>query len=247
MKTTRFPALLGIIALTIALASASLVAYGATGPTVSASSLVPMLKAAQDANQILLVMADESGRREYAADGSRIHRAVVSLLTKESDGTWTEVVSSNGFIGRRGLGKTREGDRKTPIGIYHFTNAFGIAEDPGCAIPYVQVDNTYYWVGDSNSQYYNRFETTKEVLPDWNNKASEHLVDYKVAYQYALALDYNAECTPGLGSAIFLHCSQNRSTGGCISVPQDDMITIMQNVQPDCLVIIDYASRITQY
>lgn len=40
--------------------------------------------------------------------------------------------------------------------------------------------------------------------------SAEHLISYPTAYRYAIALNYNTACTPGAGSAIFLHCS----TGG---------------------------------
>ena len=35
--------------------------------------------------------------------------------------------------------------------------------------------------------------------------------------------------------------------GGCISVPEDQMITILKNVQPGCQTIIDSASELKNY
>ena len=35
--------------------------------------------------------------------------------------------------------------------------------------------------------------------------------------------------------------------GGCISVPEDQMITILKNVQPGCQIIIDSASELKNY
>ena len=54
-------------------------------------------------------------------------------------------------------------------------------------------------------------------------------------------MSYNADGTPGLGSAIFLHCLGpfKPYTGGCIAIPQDQMIKVMQNVREDCVVVID--------
>ena len=62
--------------------------------------------------------------------------AWISLHEKEEDGTWQMIMTTPGFIGKAGLGKTKEGDAKTPVGTFAFNAAFGIAEDPGCAIPY---------------------------------------------------------------------------------------------------------------
>ena len=57
----------------------------------------------------------------------------------------------------------------------------------------------------------------------------------------ALNLSYNEEGTPGLGSAIFLHCLGpfKPYTGGCVAIPEDQMLVVMQNVRPDCVVVID--------
>ena len=74
--------------------------------------------------------------------------AYVSMHVKDENGVWKQIMTTPGFIGKFGLGKTREGDGMTPVGTFGFNCAFGIAEDPGCAIPYVQVDEDSYWSGD---------------------------------------------------------------------------------------------------
>jgi L,D-peptidoglycan transpeptidase YkuD (ErfK/YbiS/YcfS/YnhG family) len=77
--------------------------------------------------------------------------------------------------------------------------------------------------------------------PDLDTENSEHIVDYDREYQYCLNISYNEEGTPGLGSAIFLHCMGpfKPYTGGCVALPKDQMIKVMQNVQTDCVVVID--------
>ena len=113
-----------------------------------------------------------------------------------------------GLIGKNGLGKTREGDEKTPVGVFHFNRAFGIGDDPGCAIPYVKVDNDTYWSGDPRDGYhYNELVNIKD-LPgdDLAIGGSEHIIDSPNCYQYCLNISYNEEGTPGLGFAIFMHC-----------------------------------------
>jgi L,D-peptidoglycan transpeptidase YkuD (ErfK/YbiS/YcfS/YnhG family) len=66
--------------------------------------------------------------------------AWISMHEKEKDGRWHQIMTTPGFIGREGLGKEKEGDWKSPAGTFRFNKAFGIAPDPGCAIPYTQVD-----------------------------------------------------------------------------------------------------------
>lgn len=170
--------------------------------------------------------------------------ATVSLHNKNDDGSWYQVFSTNGKIGRNGLGKTREGDKKTPVGMYSFTKAFGNAPDPGCTIGYTQMDSSYYWVDDNNSAYYNQLVSVNNVGCDWNS--AEHISDIGV-YKYTLAVNYNAGCTPGLGSAIFFHCSSGKATAGCIAIPESNMIQLMQNLRGDCIIIIDSTNNVYNY
>ncbi len=168
--------------------------------------------------------------------------AWVSMHEKDQDGNWQLLMSTPGFIGKAGLEKTMEGDAKTPVGTFRFTESFGIAEDPGCAIPYKQMDENYYWSGDVRpGMKYNQMVDIRE-LPDLDRDASEHIVDYDPQYIYAMNISYNEEGTPGLGSAIFLHCFGDRKpyTGGCVALPLEQMRFVMQNVRPDCVVVIDY-------
>ena len=115
--------------------------------------------------------------------------------------------------------------------------AFGIAADPGCALPYLQVDDDIYWSGDPD-YHYNEMVNINDyaglVMDD-----SEHIVDYEYQYQYCLNISYNAEGTPGLGSAIFLHCFGTKPyTGGCVAIPEADMKRFLTLVKPDCRIAI---------
>lgn len=195
------------------------------------SSWVADLDLAETASQMIIV----------AADGSN---ATVSMHNKEEDGTWVELLSTAGKIGRNGIGKTKEGDGKTPTGVYRFLFGFGNMPDPGCGLGYTQVDDSYYWVDDSDSAYYNQFVSTNEVTKDWDS--AEYIAGVKSSYNYVLALDYNVDCVPGVGSAIFMHCTPT-SGAGCIAVPEDMMVEIMQNVQDGCLVVIDSVEGVKGY
>ncbi len=167
--------------------------------------------------------------------------AWVSMHEKDENGEWKMIMSTPGFIGKNGLGKTKEGDGMSPVGVFSFNRAFGIADDPGCAIPYVKADEDTYWSGDvRDGMHYNELVSIKDC-PDLNRDDSEHIVDYAYEYQYCLNISYNADGTPGAGSAIFLHCFGNRKpyTGGCVSIPMEQMLFVMQHVSPDCVVVID--------
>lgn len=175
--------------------------------------------------------------------------AYVSMHEKDENGTWKEILSTPGFIGKNGLGKTREGDAMTPKGTFHFNAAFGIAEDPGCEIPYHQVTKDDYWSGDPREGYaYNQLVSIKDYPGlDIKNKNTEHIINADPEYQYCLNISYNEECVPGVGGAIFLHCQGKIKpfTGGCVAIPEEFMKKVMQTVKPDCVIVIDYLKTLS--
>ncbi len=212
---------------------------GYAGIDVASPEWVATLDAARDARQVFVVAA-------FAPNATD---AWVSLHEKQSDGTWHMVMTTPGFIGKNGIGKTREGDGKTPVGVFRFNRAFGIADDPGCAIPYVKVDNDTYWSGDSRDGFrYNELVSLKDLPAlDIESGDSEHIIDYPYHYQYCLNISYNEDGTPGRGSAIFLHCfgPEKPFCGGCVAIPADKMLRVMQNVLPGCTVVIDSLQNIS--
>ena len=168
--------------------------------------------------------------------------ATVSMHRRAEDGSWLQILSTPGFVGKNGLcldADHVEGCGQTPIGVYHFNKAFGIAADPGCAIPYLQVDDDIYWSGDPD-YHYNEMMNINDY-PELAMDDSEHIVDYEYQYQYCLNISFNEEGTAGRGSAIFLHClgPTKPYTGGCVAIPENLMKLVMQNVREDCVVVID--------
>ena len=190
------------------------------------------LPAAKEAEQLFVV----------AGLGMDLTTATVSMHEKNAEGNWQQILSTPGYVGKNGLCLDQdhvEGCGQTPVGVYHFNKAFGIAADPGCAIPYIQVDDDTYWSGDPN-QRYNEMVDIKDY-PDLLMDDSEHIVDYEYQYQYCLNISFNEDGTPGRGSAIFLHClgPVKPYTGGCVAIPENIMKLVMQNVREDCVVVID--------
>lgn len=192
----------------------------------------------------LPVAQDKAVTQLFVVAGLGIDKttATISMHQRDEDGNWKQILSTPGFVGLNGLCQDadhREGCAQTPIGIYHFNKAFGIAVDPGCAIPYIQVDDNTYWSGDPDRQY-NQMVDIREV-PELVMDDSEHIVDYEYQYQYCLNISFNEEGTPGRGSAIFLHCfgPLKPYTGGCVALPENLMKLVMQTVREDCVVVID--------
>lgn len=187
---------------------------------------------------------DEAVRQLFIVAGIGMDKttATVSMHERDEQGDWHQILSTPGFVGKNGLCPDEEhveGCGQTPIGVYGFNRAFGIAADPGCALEYTQVDDDDYWSGDLN-EHYNEMVRLSDY-PELDMENSEHIVDYEFQYQYCLNISFNADGTPGRGSAIFLHClgPVKPWTGGCVAIPEYLMRQVMQTVREDCVVVID--------
>ena len=176
--------------------------------------------------------------------------ATVSMHERDENGAWKQILSTPAFVGKNGLCADedhKEGCGQTPMGVYKFNKAFGIADDPGCAIPYIKVDEDTYWSGDAREgMHYNEMVDIKD-FPDLQMDDSEHIMDYDYQYRYCLNISFNEDGTPGRGSAIFLHCfgPVKPYTGGCVALPENIMKIVMQRVDPDCVVVIDTLENLT--
>ena len=201
---------------------------------------VTALEAAKDENTTQLFVVAGLGMDKTTA--------TVSMHERDENGSWKQILSTPGFVGKNGLcldADHKEGCGQTPVGVYHFNKAFGIAPDPGCAIPYVQATDDTWWSGGP-SYHYNEMVDIKD-FPALARDDSEHIVDYEYQYQYCLNISFNEDGTPGRGSAIFLHCfgPLKPYTGGCVALPENIMKQVMQRVQPDCVVVIDTLERLS--
>ena len=174
------------------------------------------------------------------------HLGYLYYYIKEGN-NWSEYLVSDAHFGKNGLGKEIEGDLKTPIGVYEFNSYFGIADNPGTKLPYIKLNNSLYWDGDSNSKNYNKMVNI-ETYDDFDIAESEHLIDEILAYQYVMSINYNKDRIPHKGSAIFLHCyTENPYTAGCIAVPHSNMLKIYQKANKKAKIIIDYEENIYYY
>jgi len=188
-------------------------------------SKAALLDCANSADQIVLV--------EYKG-GSK---ATLSLHEKKS-GIWKELYSCTAYLGANGIGKTREGDKKTPTGTFNLTQPFGIKADPGANTPYTKVSKYHYWCGTSGSEYYNQLVDTRKINRA-RTSSDEYLINYKGYYNYCMFIDYNKDGKAGKGSCIFLHCTgSKKSTAGCIAVPESVMKKIICWAEPGAKIVI---------
>ena len=166
------------------------------------------------------------------------------MVTKDADGTWNEDLCTSGYVGYGGVGETTEWNRKTPRGQFSFTYAFGILPNPGTELSYTQVDDTYYWVDDVNSRYYNQSSRRRQHRkPGIPRSTSSRSIRLSLRSVPRLQSKLHSGCRfchlPALQ-----HKPADRRMHFC---PGRQMITILKNVQPGCQIIIDSANGLKNY
>jgi D-alanyl-D-alanine dipeptidase len=117
--------------------------------------------------------------------------------------------------------RKREGDGKSPAGIFALSAVFGYAPASEAAMasrsmPYVQATSTTECVDDPASTHYNSVLERTGVPVDWSS--AEHMRRDDDLYRLGVVVDHNTgPARPGAGSCIFIHIWQGPSstTAGC--------------------------------
>jgi D-alanyl-D-alanine dipeptidase len=136
----------------------------------------------------------------------------------------------------------KEGDGKSPAGIFDLGTAFGYSAQPlpGLKLPYLALTESIECVDDVKSKYYNRIVDRSAVAPDWNS--SEHMRDTGESYRWGIVVDLNGTTAssnesapePGGGSCVFLHIwrDQSHGTAGCTAMTQANLETLLTWLDP---------------
>ena len=143
---------------------------------------------------------------------------------------WAAVINPvKAVIGRKGLapkGEKREGDGRTPSGVFALRRAFGYEEEVPTGLVYQRVTERDFWIDDPGSLQYNQW-----VAGDVPRVSHEVLRRRDNLYKYAVVIEYNANpVVPGMGSAIFLHVwrGANKPTAGCVAMAEIDLLRLLQ-------------------
>lgn len=160
--------------------------------------------------------------------------AVLSALDKNR-GRWRQALGPFGaVVGRNGFalpGEKREGDGKTPSGVFPLEHAFGYAALISTAMAYRPIGDGDIWVDDPESRDYNR----------WTRKGETDGVSFEAMgrkdglYRYGIVIGYNRDpVVKGYGSAIFLHVWKacDMPTSGCVGLAEGDLLEILAWLDP---------------
>jgi len=157
-------------------------------------------------------------------------------LWRKSGGCWRTAAGPwTAWLGGRGTSPAkREGDRRTPTGIFGIGRTmYGTGANPGVRFAYRRIVCGDWWVEDPASPYYNRFRHVRCGSSPPFHTTSEDMSRSPTAYRHLAFIRYNAEpVVPGRGSGIFLHVSTGRPTLGCVSLPLPQLAAALRWLRP---------------
>jgi L,D-peptidoglycan transpeptidase YkuD (ErfK/YbiS/YcfS/YnhG family) len=185
-------------------------------------------------------------------NGWNDYRARLALYEKKA-GKWEAYGDFPAVCGRKGMawgigwgparpGETlppvkREGDQKTPAGIFRLGKCLGYAPrlTVNPKLPYRQIVASMQGVDDPVSRYYNQIVNTATIEPadmDW--KSYEIMRRSDERYKWLMIIGHNPENLPGWGSLIFLHLWRDQTTGtaGCTAVSEATILTVFERLDP---------------
>lgn len=163
--------------------------------------------------------------------------AVLRTWELEGDGRYVQVHGPFlAEVGVHGVGHTKEGLGRTPIGLFTLTQAFGNRANNGTKLPYFRAGADDWWDENPNSARYNQHVKSR-LSP---GGASENLLYAGEAYAHAVVINYNTNpVVKGAGSGFFLHISTGVPTQGCVSIPSNDLNVVMRWLNPALNPVID--------
>src|SRR5512139_2329037 len=159
-------------------------------------------------------------------------RVAIHVLER-SNGFWHLVFPTfAGSIGEKGfaaIDKKREGDGKSPSGIFPLGIAFGYDPLVVTRMVYRQATDNDFWVDDVHVEDYNKWVKGKPNAASWEKMKRDD-----DQYKYGVVIEYNMHpVVKGKGSAIFLHVwKQGGATAGCIAMSEEMVLRILGWLDP---------------
>jgi len=130
-----------------------------------------------------------------------------------------------------GLVDKREGDRRSPAGVFALGTAFGPGAAPYAGSwPWRPVGDRDRFVDDPESAAYNTWQVESATEPPW--RSAERLSRYSLG----LVVEHNTrDVEPGAGSAIFIHPWRDADTPtvGCTALDRDTLLALLGWLDPD--------------
>lgn len=128
----------------------------------------------------------------------------------------------------------REGDGRSPAGVFAIGSAFGYAGKATTGLTYQQMQPTHYCMDVPASPQYNQIVDAREVGAEAVKGSTEPMrLDLHnkgdVRYRQGFVIAHNAFNDPGYGSCIFAHLwrQPGEATAGCTAMTAAHMRTLL--------------------
>ena len=135
-------------------------------------------------------------------------------------------------IGKKGLTKNKkEGDKKTPRGIFEIENLYYRKDrlgKPITSLKCIEIEKNMGWCDDINipEKYNKRIKVEKKIKHEKLKRK-----DYK--YDFIIPIKYNFDKPiAGIGSCIFIHLTRNyKPTAGCVALKEKDFLIMLKLIK----------------
>lgn len=134
----------------------------------------------------------------------------------------------------------KEGDGRSPAGVFNIGIAFGYAESAQTALRYTAMSESDYCIDVNASPLYNRIVDTRVVGKEAIVGSTEPMrrdihVNGDHRYKIGFVIEHNSKGTPAAGSCIFAHLwkAPGEPTAGCTAMDEPAMRALLAWLQPE--------------
>jgi len=181
-------------------------------------------------------------------------RGVLARYERDGSGAWQQCGACHPvWIGRSGCAwgrglhplpangpSKREGDGRSPAGIFTIGPAFGTAPACKTGLDYRPMTADDWCIDDASSPHYNRIVAASEVGAAAVAGSTEPMRrdihrDGDRSYDLGFVIGHNCDCEPGAGSCIFAHLTGDPAapTAGCIAMTKPELGALLAWLRAD--------------
>lgn len=194
-----------------------------------------------EARQLLLVTTPDWDANQgvlqafaWTNDGWRAAAVPVAITIGSSGLAWGE-----GLHPRQSGRRKKEGDGRSPAGVFRIGEAFGYAASLPIAMQYHGMNESDYCVDVSTSKFYNQIVDARVVGSAAVAGSTEPMrrdihANGDARYKIGFVIEHNANGRPGAGSCIFAHIwkASGESTAGCTAMDEEALRRLLEWLRP---------------
>jgi len=180
-------------------------------------------------------------------------QGTLSAFERDRSGAWRQCSPSHPvMIGRNGCAwgkglhsqepvgpRKREGDGRSPAGVFAIGPAFGAAATCDTGLDYRPMTGDDWCIDVPDSPHYNRFVNAREVgaaaVAGSTEPMRRDLHGGDDAYALGFVIGHNAACERGAGSCIFAHLvgTPPLPTAGCTAMTRAELQSLLRWLRKD--------------